>query len=193
MPKQQPQDLGILSYTSNFTNAEHTMVLINAALGELGCKFSVGGKLCPIKSFPITEKAKSEHKARGGNWQNQYWFALQHLIVDINHQCPAIRYLYQPFNQKNQPQPSGLRARFIPNKGVITMSSSASGKRFKMLNKHKAVIQSLQLIRTDSIITLDEKNETTNYTRPPTLSIYHQTFKHKTPALPQCQLLIELP
>ena len=173
------QDLGILAYTSNFTNTDHTMELINAALRELGCKFPIGGKLRRVKSYKITEKAKAEHKAKGGNWQNQYWFAL-HLIADINHQRPAIRYLYRLFNQKNRPQPGGLRARFIPNEGVITMSSSASSKRFKMLDKHKAVIQSLQLIRTDSIITLDDKNATTNYT----LRHYLSTLQHSTTQRP---------
>ena len=167
------QDLGILAYTSNFTNANHTMELINAAMKERGCKFNIGGKLRPIKSLSINEKAKAQHRAKGGTWQNQYWFAL-HLIADVNHQRQAIRHLYRLFNQKDTPQPGGLRARFIPNEGIITMSSSASGKRFKMIKKHKAVIQSLHIMRTDAIISLDDKNTPTNFT----LRHYLSTIKH---------------
>ena len=173
------QDLGILAYTSNFTNADHTMELINSSLKEQGCKFTIGGKLRPIKSLNITEKLKTQHKAKGGTWQNQYWFAL-HLIADVNHQRQAIRHLYRLFNQKDHPQPGGLRSRFIPHEGVITMSSSASGKRFKMINKHKAVVQSLQMIRTDSIITLDEPNKPTNYT----LRHFLSSLKHSESGRP---------
>ena len=157
------QDLGILAYTCNFTNAAHTMDLINEALEELGCKFKIGGKLRPIKTFKITDQDRAKHRTQGGSWQTQYWFAL-HLISDISHQRSAVRYLYRLFNQKESMQPGNLRARFIPNEGTITMSSSASGKRFKMLQKHKAVIQSLHLIRTDSIISLDDLNDPTNFT-----------------------------
>ena len=170
---ESTQDLGILAYTCNFTNAAHTMDLINKAMAELGCKFKIGGKLRPIKSFHITDKIRATHRENGGMWQTQYWFAL-HLISDVSHQRTAIRYLYRLFNQKNSTQPGGLRARFIPNEGIITMSSTASGKRFKMLKKHKAVIRSLHIIKIDSIISLDEINYDTNFT----LRKYLSTIQH---------------
>ena len=151
---ESTQDLGILAYTCNFTNVAHTMDLINKAMAELGCKFKIGGKLRPIKSFNINDKIRATHRENGGLWQTQYWFAL-HLISDVSHQRTAIRYLYRLFNQKNATQPGGLRARFIPNEGIITMSSTALGKRFKMLKKHKAVIcfsgRRLQLSHPDSV------------------------------------------
>ena len=159
---EMTQDLGILAYTSNFTNAPHTMEIINNALQDLGCKFAIGGKLRPIKSIKVTEKIKTHHRSKGGTWQNQYWFAL-HLISDINHQRPAIRFLYKLFNQRDSPQPGGLKARFIPHEGIITMSSTATSKRFKMLNKHRAVIQSLRMIKIDSITQLDEPIEEINH------------------------------
>ena len=172
---ESTQDLGILAYTSNFTNIPHTMELINASLSEMGCKFTIGGKLRPIKALKIDDQARNDHRLKGGTWQNQYWFAL-HLMSDSTHQRTAIRSLYKLFNQKNVPQPGGLRARFIPHEGVITMSSQTTGKRFKMLKKHRAVIQSLQIIRTDSIITLDEPNQHSNYT----LRHYLTSLRHST-------------
>ena len=158
------------------------MDLINEAMAELGCKFKIGGKLRPtIKSFSMNEKTRSIHREHGGSWQTQYWFAL-HLISDVSHQRMAIRYLpVSSFQSKNSTQPGGLRARFIPNEGIITMSSSASGKRFKMLQKHKAVILSaLNIIETDSIISLDELNNDTNFT----LRKYLSTLKHSKTGRP---------
>ena len=176
---EMTQDLGILAYTSNFTNGPHTMEIINKALKELGCKFPIGGKLRPIKSVKVTDKIKADHRAKGGTWQNQHWFAL-HLISDINHQRPAIRYLYKLFNQRDSPQPGGLKARFIPNEGIITMSSTATSKRFKMLNKHRAVIQSLRLIKIDSITQLDESTAETTHT----LRSYLSSLKHSQSGKP---------
>ena len=73
------------------------------------------------------------------------------------------------------------------------MSSSASGKRFKMLNKHKAVVQSLHMIRTNSIIMLDELNTPTSQLYTQALSIHTQTLRYRQTTLPQHQLLIDLP
>ena len=44
------------------------------------------------------------------------------------------------------------------------MSSTATSKRFKMLNKHRAVIQSLWMIKIDSITQLDEPTTATKHT-----------------------------
>ena len=77
----------------------------------------------------MTKSGPATHRENRGLWQTQYWFAL-HLISDVSHQRTAIRYLYRLFNQKNATQPGGLRARLIPNEGIITMSSTALGKRF---------------------------------------------------------------
>ena len=52
---ESTQDLGILAYTCNFTNAAHTMDLINKAMAELGCKFKIGGKL------PTSNQILSHH------------------------------------------------------------------------------------------------------------------------------------
>ena len=106
----------------------------------------------PCQVFSHLRKRQSPHRAQGGTWQTQSGSPCGYLISDVTHQQSAIRYLYRLFNKADTTQPGGPRARFIPNKGVITMSSPALGKRFKMLQQHKAVIQSLQLIHTDSII-----------------------------------------
>ena len=60
------------------------------------------------------------------------------------------------------------------------MSSTASGKRFKMLKKHKAVIRSLHIIKIDSIISLDDINYDTNFT----LRKYLSTIQHSTTKRP---------
>ena len=172
---EMTQDLGILAYTSNFTDAEATMSTINHELQNIGCKFPIGGKMRPIKAIKVDESTRSAHRSKGGSWYNQHWFAM-HLISDSKHQRQAIKYLYKMFNQKNKPQPGGLRARFIPHESVMTMSSTASDKRFKMLNKHQAVIKALKLIRVDSILQLDVTLPDTNMSlRQYLMSLTHST------------------
>ena len=66
-------------------------------------------------------------------------------------------------NKQDSPQPGGLKPHFIPNEGIITMSSTATSKRFKVLNKHCTVIQSLCMIKIDSITQLDKPTAETNH------------------------------
>ena len=122
-----------------------------------------------------------------------YWFAL-HLILDISHQRTAVRYLYRLFNQKESKQPGNLCAHFIPNKGIIMMSSSTSGKRFKMAATEA---QSGHTVAISYLHRFDHcpwRDQFCHQLHPTTLPIHTKTLRNRPPPLPQCRgLLCELP
>ena len=103
------------SYTSDFTNAPHTMEIINNALKDLGCNSWLAANSAPSNQSRSMKKNKAHHRAKGRTWQNQYWFAL-HLISNINHQHPVIHFLYKLFNQRDSPNREDSKRTLFPTK-----------------------------------------------------------------------------
>ena len=177
---ERTRDLGVMAYSSNFTDVKSTMEVINTALRTNGYKFELGGRLrVNNNNYKITDKDKAKHQENGGEWRNQYWIML-FLQCEPIHTQQAVRALYRLFNSRDTPQPGFLNMRFIPKQGTITMGRSTTDKINSMYGKHQSVVSALQSISVDTVVALDQPGSSDPALPDETLRTYLLQLRHST-------------
>ena len=150
------KDIGFLAYTGNFTKVDTTMKIINDAMKDAGFKHKIGGRVKQLER--VSTETRNKYREEGGQWMLQPWVALS-LEVDTKYARLAAKHLLNLFNNGNKKQPGGLNCRYVPNVSVASLGTKSREKIRYMIQKHKAVLKALQLVRIDGVVLLDTHDE----------------------------------
>ena len=172
------KEIGWLAYSGNFTKVQETVEIVNKSLRSNGFAHPVGGRIRPIEK--VSQETRDKYRDEGGQWMMQPWVALS-LEVETRYARLAAKKMLELFNDEHKKQPGRLSCRFVPNLTVASLGTNSKEKIKIMIEKHKAVLKALEIVRIDGVVqidTLDEESQTKSL-REVMMEMKHSTTGRK--------------
>ena len=161
------ETIGAFLYSGSFIDPGRLTAVLQEELGRVGKKQSAKNEEGPKREIKIAcrNKASREIEAKTGDaqvWRPMMARTMTHVEADHYIARTTNCYLNRRFNnvaQKNIPPPGNYKyLRYLPAPTYVT--TGGGNLRKNMLKKHEAVIDSLELITTESIKHLDKEVDT---------------------------------
>jgi hypothetical protein len=154
--------IGTIQFTGSFVDSDQLCDLIlerMAKAADFGKKVVIGGKVKPCKDMKISSKAFDQMIEKRGRAQ----FAVLDYGKRLTIETPAgsgvlaKKLLYRVLNNKDIRDSFDcvLPFRFLPDKNSISLGKKGKLSREKALSDHASVMQSMEVIRVDTIAHLD--------------------------------------